>query len=212
VTPGFLNGAEWYYNGTYNATIRHLHDNIGSLKKLDLATCNRTYSDELTTANRNLLVVIDPQPGTYNASNSLVEVTDTDWNGCRQPVTCPAYVLLSLPETQYCLSEAVDEQCKLFFNLPLTIAVIACNFLKLISMILVARISRAPTLVTIGDAVASFLDEPDTTTAGMCMLGKAQIRKRWRREGPVAPAMWTRERKCWYQAASVARWSVCIAL
>ncbi|KAB8253093.1 hypothetical protein BDV35DRAFT_375515 [Aspergillus flavus] len=51
--------------------------------------------------------------------------------------------------------------------------------LRVFAMYLAAHLqrSRAPPLLTTGDAVASFLERPDDTTKGMCWASKRHIRK-----------------------------------
>ena len=81
---------------------------------------------------------------------------------------------------------------------------------------------RAPTLVTFGDAVASFLNKPDQFTQGMCLQNKRQIAKvlRYlRKRGkvqpnpPIPPMRYRRlHRQRWFAAASMKRWSVTLGL
>lgn len=52
------------------------------------------------------------------------------------------------------------------------------GLLKVMAMILAARIgrSRSPPLLTVGDAVASFMSKPDRTTEGMCWISSVDVR------------------------------------
>jgi len=66
---------------------------------------------------------------------------------------------------------------------------------------------KEPTLVTIGDAVASFLYDPDPTTKGICLSTKSDIQNdRWKLQ-PAKP--WNPTRHFWFRAASVKRWLIC---
>ena len=83
-------------------------------------------------------------------------------------------------DVQYCLSEKIQGQCKLQFSLPLMIVVIIFNFIKMVCMALIAWRQKEEEevdepLVTIGDAISSFLDSPDPYTAGSCIGGKARF-------------------------------------
>ena len=55
------------------------------------------------------------------------------------------------------------------------ITVIVFNAVKLAIMIWVLLKDKNDYLVTLGDAIASFLEHPDATTKGMCMLGKEEM-------------------------------------
>jgi hypothetical protein len=67
---------------------------------------------------------------------------------------------------------------------------------------------KEPTLVTIGDAVASFLYDPDPTTTGICLSSKSSIQatKKWKLQ-PAKP--WHPKRHFWFRAASIKRWLIC---
>ncbi|KAL2837950.1 hypothetical protein BJY01DRAFT_251181 [Aspergillus pseudoustus] len=70
----------------------------------------------------------------------------------------------------HCLVKKIDEHCELYMSLPICLAVIACNIIKLVCMYLVARMPHKEILLTVGDAVASFLDSPDGTTEGKGLM------------------------------------------
>lgn len=58
------------------------------------------------------------------------------------------------------MAAKAQEHCKIRFNTSFVVAVIVCNLIKAICMgIVVWRLDPFP-LVTIGDAIASFLDAP----------------------------------------------------
>lgn len=70
----------------------------------------------------------------------------------------------------YCLAESIPQTCSFNGNVPIVIVVITCNAVKVVLMLIVAfRLTGHP-LITIGDAVESFLDIPDETTRGLCLL------------------------------------------
>ncbi|PLN76236.1 hypothetical protein BDW42DRAFT_188808 [Aspergillus taichungensis] len=65
-----------------------------------------------------------------------------------------------------------DEKCQLYFSLPICLAVVICNIIKVICMYLTARTDRTGVLLTVGDALSSFLDKPDRMTKGRCFLSR----------------------------------------
>lgn len=80
-------------------------------------------------------------------------------------------------EIDYCLSEIVEENCSFNGNLPIVIAVIVANAIKAIVMLTVAYCLRNEPLITIGDAISSFLNVPDETTREVCYLTRDQATK-----------------------------------
>ncbi|KAI9375094.1 hypothetical protein BJX61DRAFT_531845 [Aspergillus egyptiacus] len=72
----------------------------------------------------------------------------------------------------HCLVKPIKGDCELYFNLPICLAVIACNIVKLICMCLAGKSRHREILLTVGDALASFLDYPDVTTKDKCLMSR----------------------------------------
>lgn len=97
------------------------------------------------------------------------------------------------------------------------VSLVVCifNFLKCIGICYTARYHSTPDdrpLVNIGDAICSFLQDPDKTTRGMSLVSKQQIAKSdeiWRT--PTAQMYRFRQPR-WLCAVSWKRWSLCIGL
>ena len=106
---------------------------------------------------------------------------------------------------QYCLSKRVEEHCKLQFSLAIMIVVIICNLIKTTCMSIIAWKQDPEPLVTLGDAIASFLDRPDVTTEGNCIVGKTRFSRSW----GLLLSRWHPQRLRWFRAASSKRWLVC---
>lgn len=123
-----------------------------------------------------------------------------------------------------CLAVKADEYCELIYSPPICIVIALTASVKVVAMFLAGRTSRtrsAP-LLTIGDAIASFLERPDPTTQGFCWMSHADIRRgNWtpsrRAQGTVEtledsdqhpPIIYKKlvRRKFWVQAPSVKRW------
>lgn len=115
--------------------------------------------------------------------------------------------MINRTSIQYCLSKPVKEHCKLQFSLAIMIVVIICNLTKTICMGIIAWKQDSEPLVTLGDAIASFLDRPDMTTEGNCVVGKTRFVKN--RSWGLLPSRWTPKRSRWFGAASSRRWLVC---
>jgi hypothetical protein len=72
-------------------------------------------------------------------------------------------------EIDHCISKLEQEHCKLQFSVSIMYAVILMNILKVAVMVAALWLLSDP-LVTVGDGLASFLNTPDATTAGRCLM------------------------------------------
>ncbi|KAI9044732.1 uncharacterized protein KD926_011702 [Aspergillus affinis] len=69
--------------------------------------------------------------------------------------------------TFHCLIGKAEERCQLYFS-PLIAIVVIC-------MLLTSRVRRRDLMLTVGDALSSFLTRPDSTTHGRCFLSHAEV-------------------------------------
>ncbi|KAJ5400939.1 hypothetical protein N7465_011428 [Penicillium sp. CMV-2018d] len=79
-----------------------------------------------------------------------------------------------------CLAFEGKQICQLFYNPIIAVIVIVATFVKVIAIFLAAHIhkSRSTPLLTSGDAIASFLEDPDETTKGMCWASLNNFKKK----------------------------------
>lgn len=138
---------------------------------------------------------------------------------------------------QYCLSERVPEQCELDFNVQFAILVIISNLAKVICMFLVVWRHDESTLITIGDAIQSFMNRPDPHTKGFCTVPDhlLEVLIRWASRAPqamdaLAPhdadinlmqkkfmdeprfREWRPPSRRWWSAPAISRWVLCVLL
>ena len=120
----------------------------------------------------------------------------------------------------HCLSEKVNETCQLHFSLPLCLAVILCNSIKVLAMFLTTHSNRKEIFLTVGDAMSSFLSNPDETTVGGCWLSKLSIEasNAWklssvnshilqlRRQAALSKRKRKRKRTRWLHAVNRSSW------
>ena len=129
-----------------------------------------------------------------------------------------------------CFAERIPENCTLNLSLHFGLVVIACNITKVVCMFWVLWHHNISALMTIGDAINSFLNDPDQTTSGLCLYSSAKmyLHWEWQSDSFKSSLQWkllkqTRlddlkmpvhkvERWYWGQAASVMRWIMCFAL
>ena len=79
---------------------------------------------------------------------------------CRAYFTSQERALDYNMPVSHCLAQEAEQHCTLSFHVPIMIAVIICNIVKLgCIVVMIWRIEPTP-LITLGDAVASFLDNP----------------------------------------------------
>ena len=83
---------------------------------------------------------------------------------------------------EYCWSERLDEECTLTFNTPICIAVIAFNLIKASCMCLTLLLTKSSALMTLGDAIESFMHRPDQHTAGMSTFSADRLNLFWEQE------------------------------
>ena len=113
-------------------------------------------------------------------------------------------------EVRGCKSEVTDERCKVQFSLGIMMAVICCNLVKACAMIMTVVLSKEPTLVTLGDAIDSFLRIPDPTTRGICFADRRFIDREWKRGWRTGPRQWKQKGvQRWWTNVSKSRWITC---
>jgi len=112
-----------------------------------------------------------------------------------------------------CRAERTPEVCKLQFSVGILSAVILCNAVKIVCMILAFANSSFVPLATIGDAIQSFLMVPDRSTLGRCYASKKFIDNDQRDDSPwnngyFKPRARRRVRCRWWCAVSARRSAV----
>jgi len=103
-----------------------------------------------------------------------------------------------------CRGQRTQKKCKLQFSVGILAVVIVANLLKAISMAMAAFRMKTVPLVFMGDAIESFLKEPDVTTLGRCLADKTMAESSWELRPtpkPYAPEQWR-----WWHAPSKRRW------
>jgi hypothetical protein len=152
-----------------------------------------------------------------------------DWD-----ITRPNTTTSKVP-VQYCLSagsRAWGRECSVRYSLGILIIVCLLNALKVITIaytwfwsrhaavpnkpsVVLGMKNLQPSLVTIGDAVASFLSMRDDSTASLVLAGKKDVVRAWPSStaASIVAARYTRLRRSqrWYQAVSIRRWGMALA-
>ncbi|KAF1833717.1 hypothetical protein BDW02DRAFT_569698 [Decorospora gaudefroyi] len=115
----------------------------------------------------------------------------------------------------HCFARTISETCQLQFNGYLMIAVVVFGVIKVLTIgYLVLARSAGRHLRTIGDAIASFLEEEDPTTKGMCLVTSQQIRKDgFRASYRYGPQIYTGMRPRWLTGANTTEFftTICVS-
>ena len=126
-------------------------------------------------------------------------------------------------DVQYCLSEKVPQQCSYSGNVPIVAVVFVCNVVKFAIMLFVGLRLKDSRLITVGDAVQSFLDHNDKSTRGLCLLSRKDVvhavrrKQHWaiqdeeRCNEQMTGKLARRENHRWAESASGWRWSLTLA-
>ena len=195
----------------YGKTFQASHGNV----LLFVSKSNTNRNDVLFTIDLNIRPGCDKSGWvcgsnlTFTDQTSCASCTKQDIDGLKSKNTwvVRGFVI------DHCLSQRTEEKCKIHFSVPIASVVIVVNAVKVFLFGVIAlRIREAP-LMTVGDAIASFLQKVDCTTEGMCLMSRADFENDealWQRG--TGPRFFYAEPKRWSKAASKKRWVSVILL
>ncbi|RPA75210.1 hypothetical protein BJ508DRAFT_332329 [Ascobolus immersus RN42] len=213
--------------------VQYMQNNTGRFQKLDKETCLQEYARQLVQDRRHVIVVTEASSATdevISYARALpLDATNTrqqpqDWV-CDSVGVENCDVKSSMKKVdewrikgravKYCLSEKMPEDCRLQFNVIVLYIVIGANIVKALTMLIAILIGNSSPLVTLGDAIESFLECPDDTTRLMCLATKYGIthRNHWQRRGNYK--QWKGRNTAnayWAGAVSKTRWLACYSL
>lgn len=194
----------------------------GNYTKLSASQCLETYNHGTLSDHRNLIIIVKKTVDTQFECNDFIIDAGTNAATSDNKERPPTYMWgfsyyfrdpAWLNSTEYCYSEIQPtKSCSLQFSLPLIYVVIGSNIIKVLCML--ATVYKLwnledSILATVGDAVDSFLRNPDTTTMGYCLLdGSDKAQEDWLlRNGEVTGKLYDRsETVRLYKATSAWRW------
>lgn len=192
-SSAYLNGL--FYSEAYQT---------GQLEELTLLECIDAYSTPFQAIRGNVFLVVDEglmgvneAVGTFpviERSGQCSAETSTKWiyqqfgseasscfaqDGSRflprlkaDPTTWTPF--LGLP-VKRCLSQPTGQKCTLKFSVHLAIIVIIFNIVKALTVLAgIFELQNDP-MLTVGDAVASFLQTPDSSSKNMCLVSQADV-------------------------------------
>lgn len=213
---------------------KNMRTNLHQLERLENKDCIKIYSERIISTRSDVLLVSSYK----NDTNAVLDYWQTqtphfhDTSTYYPPWPCDYPSSFFLEKTnrtcdigkkvkeastwhmngrpiEYCLSKPVEEYCRLQFSVGIMTIVICCNLVKIIVMGYIAW-KQPMNLVTLGDAVTSFLDKPDPTTEGNCLSGKTRFQKS--KDWDQVEMRWEPQTRYWFYAASKKRWLTCNTL
>ena len=206
-----------------------------TLKKIEKEDCMREYGAGFTPKYKDILAVSAASNATNPLLNFFAGIGPPTPGSSFSPLfanweevfcvsvnkgDCEAFVAAQVAQTwevasfsihssiEYCLcQEKTKDRCMLQFSLPFMLVVIIGTLVKLTCMVLIVvmRKESSRSLKTLGDAIASFLNEPDSFTKDICLADR-----RFFRDGGWEAKMmtWESEPHRWFRGASGTRWLV----
>lgn len=165
VTPQYFNlTAEYtppYWNDPFLAIVRERAIK-GQLKQIGVTKCTNAVNSVLQSEYESSIYV--ETSVSHDNSTTLIDYDTYD------QVFYDPFVPLYRPTD--CWASALEADYQLFFNSSLMVAVVIANIIKCVVMVLMVLRFTTPTLVTRGDAIASFLSIEDPTTLGLRSIKK----------------------------------------
>ena len=213
-----------------STTIHHLWQRMATLDRLEDSRCLTIYRHRLVSnygnvllvtsmsdANTSVLAAEEIVPG--QKINTIFNADDAkNWTIGPTAHEYSSFTLIgSFANTQvaYCLAEPVIPECTLDLNLSILVVVIVCNAVKIACLFIAAITLKFRPLRTTGDAISSFLQCADPTTAGQGPLSTLDVYAgRWRKRETSIPEIegnensirrWASVRHHWYSSAGYCR-------
>ncbi|KAL2849951.1 hypothetical protein BJY01DRAFT_138957 [Aspergillus pseudoustus] len=184
---------------------QQLVDQVSKLERLTPQECITAYATSFQSKYGSVVLISDDFAGTNASidrvdsqtvptSEDQIEVDPYRWicaerRGATLDHPCSYYIsdlqsrdewIVQGHKVDYCLADNEGEKCTLEFSLPLAIVVIVANFFKAVLIMLALILLNNAPLLTIGDAIASFLRTPDEVTEGESLLSREMVRSRWK--------------------------------
>jgi hypothetical protein len=194
------------YNSTFNGQLYSEAYESGRLEELSLLECIDAYSITFQSTRGNVFLVVGEgvmnTTDAYGIFPSIIRSgqcaaeTGTRWvyeqyraesGGCfaqegyrflpelrADPDSWSPLLGLRVNK---CFSERTGQNCKLNFSVPLVVVVIVFNAIKALALLVGISQLRNDPMLTVGDAVASFLQRPDPSSLNMCLISQGDIHR-----------------------------------
>ncbi|KAK2024434.1 hypothetical protein LX32DRAFT_99545 [Colletotrichum zoysiae] len=212
VTRGFLasgqfsNASETNAGGLSRTDILVLQDQAvrGGLTNLTNAACAAQFGGVFQSDFSAVLLVTDVAA----PANALVQ-TQQSGSSLAQFIdpSDPSRMRINSSSVDYCLARPESPRsCAVILNGSLLGVIAVLNLVSVSAIGAVYIFAGFEPLITLGDAVASFLMQPDYTTRGICLLDKDDVKHgRW---GYREAKYWISRDHFWLQTPGRTTWSI----
>jgi len=216
---GDFDNYEYYYQAIQDTLLDEQYLNVSRFENISATECFGRYTSPFIRAGNGFAIVTTD--GSYNKYNNS-SLLDVD-GGSGELDFGPAFITnISCKFTLIwgcvsrfsfhlhfadCLSEISPERCKVQLNQNIMHIVIACNVLKTSLMFMVLWWMNYETIVTIGDAIETFIRKPDLTTKDCCLMASRSVKRLWKTSEPRESQRYKLGSKDrWYSVISGKRW------
>lgn len=191
------------------------------LALLTTPACVDAFTTAFNVHYPNILLVLSDNAGDKGA-NSLVATARAGINAPLSPETSPlistsgdgdgssrAEILVDGSSVTHCLAQTGSTAtCSLELNGILLVVVLGLNVISVLATAAALFIHRGEPLVTLGDAITSFLRQPDPTTRGNCLLTRENLSSNMGGWGFTDGKYWlpSHSRNFWFRAPSLRQW------
>lgn len=113
-----------------------------------------------------------------------------------------------------CLSQKVQQQCKVQASIHLMAVVLFLNLAKAVIMFLAIRWMKGIPLLTLGDAIASFLERPDPYSKDACLLTRKEATHEmiWLGKLTDRPRIYNGRKRRWHAGSGIFRQILIVVL
>lgn len=156
------------------------------LTNLTVSECIYVFTGAFNADYQNLLLVVNDNSNNANDQNSLVATaragigeSPSNAQNLASTSNSNSQILVDGAQVQFCLGQATpadQEVCTLKLNGVLLAVLLGLHLITLFSTAASLLLARFEPLVTLGDALSSFLRDPDPTTRMNGLLTKENIR------------------------------------
>ena len=227
VTEEFVQGAAWSHNVEekadgvfygYNwlpksytpSRIQVLQDSVETLEKMDAAECMTRYDASVYHSDLGDVLLVSA----LNRTDGVFGIS------AKQPAErsyLPPETFNGWYDTpiEYCLAQRTEEHCEIRLQLTLLGVVIACNTLKVACFIATLLVRDFAPLATVGDAIASFMTDPETLAEHKGPISAAEVHGKDTESWNAVFAQktllpWRNDRRRWATVATWREWMACV--
>lgn len=183
---GYPNGSS-AFGGTYTFTSSWGTNKTGVLDSTGAVVSNHSYPTNVSETYSPLSLDwssawkwMCPYANSESVSNNTICFSNKPSDSANWTLYYNLHESLNTTDTysvhaDYCLAQVVQPRCRLLLSVPILAIVVFCNICKVIAIFSTLAL-RQDMLLSVGDAIASFLQEPDECTNGLGLISLDDVR------------------------------------